>query len=122
MWHDGLIFKLKCNGISGNLLKFFENYLQNREQRVVLNGTTSDWRCVNAGVPQGPVLGPILFLVYINDLTDDISSEMRLFADDSSHFTRVERVDQTHEKLVKDLHTITNWVYQWKMVITVESR
>ena len=62
------------------------------------------------------MLGPLLFLVYINDLTDDISTEMRLFADDSSLFTRVERVDQTHEKLVKDLRTITNWAYQWKMV------
>ena len=83
---------------------------------MVLNSTTSDWRCVNAGVPQGSVLGPLLFLVYINDLTDDISSEMRLFADNSSLFTRVERVDQTHEELVKDLHTITNLDYQWKMV------
>ena len=116
VWHDGLIFKLKCNGISGNLLKFLENHLQNRQQRVVLNGTISDWRCVSAGVPQGSVLGPLLFPVYINDLTDDISSEMRLFADNSSLFTRVERVDQTHEKLVKDLHSITNWAYQWKMV------
>ena len=87
MWHDGFIFKLKCNGISGNHLNFFENYLQNRQQRVVLNGTTSDWRCVNAGVPQGSVLGPLLFLVYINDLTDVISSEMHLFADDYSLYT-----------------------------------
>ena len=116
VWHDGLIFKLKCNGISGNLLKFFENYLHNRQQRVVLNGTASDWRSVTAGVPQGSVLGPLLFLVYINDLTDNISSQMRLFADDSSLFTRVEGVDQTHEKLVKDLQTVTNWAYQWKMV------
>ena len=116
VWHDGLIFKLKCNGISGNLLKFLENYLQNRQQRVVLNGTASDWRSVNAGVPQGSVLGPLLFLIYINDLTDNISSHMRLFADDSSLFTRVEGVDQTHDKLVKDLRTVTNWAYQWKMV------
>ena len=116
VWHKGLIFKLKCNGISGNLLNFFENYLQNRQQRVVLNGTTSDWRNVTAGVPQGSVLGPLLFLVYINDLTDNISSHMRLFADDSSLFTRVEGVDQTHEKLIKDLQTVTNWAYQWKMV------
>ena len=116
VWHKGLIFKLKCNGISGSLLNFFENYLHNRQQRVVLNGTTSDWKNVTAGVPQGSVLGPLLFLVYINDLTDNISSHMRLFADDSSLFTRVEGVDQTHEKLVKDLQTITNWAYQWKMV------
>ena len=96
---------------------FFENYLQNRQQRVVLNGTTSDWRNVTTGVPQGSVLGPLLFLVYINDLTDNISSHMRLFVDDSSLFTRVEGIDLTHEKLIKDLQTVT-WAYQWKMVFS----
>ena len=116
VWHEGLIFKLKSNGISGNLLKFLENYLKNRHQRVVLNGTVSEWRSISAGVPQGSVLGPLLFLVYINDLTDNISCQMRLFADDSSLFTHVEGRDQTHEKIVKDLQTVTNWAYQWKMV------
>ena len=120
MWHDGLIYKLKCNDISGNLPNFLENYLHNRYQRVVLNGTNSDWRSIEAGVPQGSVLGPLLFLVYINDLTDNISSEMRLFADDSSLFTRVNGVDQTHAKLVQDLQTVTNWAYQWKMVFNPE--
>ena len=81
-----------------------ENYLQNRHQR----GTKSDWRSINAGVPQGSVLGPLLFLVYINDLTDHTSSEMRLFADDSSLFTRVQGIDQTHNKLVNDLQTVTS--------------
>ena len=108
--------KLKCNGISGSLLDIFQNYLQNRYQRAVLNGTLSDWRSINAGVPQGSVLGPLLILVYINDLTDNISSEMRLFADDSSLFTRVEEVNETHEKPIKDLQTVTDWAYQWKMV------
>ena len=116
VWPDGLIFRLKCNGISGSLLDFFQNYLQNRYQRVVLNGTVSDWRSINAGVPQGSVLGPLLVLVYINDLTDNISSEMRLFVDDSSLFTRVEEVNETHEKLINDLQTVTDWAYQWKMV------
>ena len=95
---------------------FFQNHLQNRYQRVVLNGTVSDWRSINAAVPQGSVLGPLLFLVYINDLTENISSEMRLFAGDSSLFTRVEEVNETHEKLIKDLQTVTDWAYQWKMV------
>ena len=94
---------------------FFQNYLHNRYQRVVLHGTVSDWRSINAGVPHGSVLGPLHFLVYINDLTDNISSEMRLFADDSSLFTRVEEVNETHEKLIKDLQTVTDWAYQWKM-------
>ena len=76
----------------------------------------SEWKNITAGVPQGSVLGPLLFLVYINDLTDDISCHMRLFADDSSLFTRVEGIDETHVKIVKDLQTITNWAHQWKMV------
>ena len=95
VWHDGRIYKLKCNGISGSLFGFFTNYLSNRKQRMVLNGIASDWRQINAGVPQGSVLEPLLFLVYIKDLTDNISSEMRLFADDSSLFTRVEVITQT---------------------------
>jgi ribonuclease P/MRP protein subunit RPP40 len=88
----------------------------NRFQRVVLNGNESNWTRLNAGVPQGSVLGPLLFLIYINDLTDNISSDMRLFADDSSLFTCVKGVTQTHHKLVKDLQTVSLWAYQWKMV------
>ncbi len=116
VWHDGLIYKLKCNGISGNLLAFFENYIYNRHQRVTLNGSKSDWRSISAGVPQGSVLGPLLFLVYINDLTENIKSQMRLFADDSSIFTPVKDVLDTHEQLVQDLETVSNWGHQWKMV------
>ena len=71
---------------------------------------------LKAGVPQGSVVGPLLFLIYINDLTDNILSDMRLFADDSSLFTCVKGVNATQEQLLKDLDTINVWAYQWKMV------
>ena len=70
IWHDGLMFKLKVYGIEDELLSLLENYLQNREKRVVLNGQTSEWRKINSGVLQGSVLGPLLFLIYINYLPD----------------------------------------------------
>ncbi|MCH2389802.1 MAG: hypothetical protein MK234_03870 [Nitrospinales bacterium] len=114
-WHDGLIFKLKKFGVSGNLINLLTNYLSDRYQRVVLNGQESDWEKINAGVPQGSVLGPLLFLVYINDLIDGISSNIKLFADDSSLFTRVRNdVTETHERLTQDLAKITEWAHMWK--------
>ena len=86
VWHDGLIFKLKPYGVEGELLSLLQNCLQNREQRVVLTGQTSGWRKINSGVPQESVLGPLLFLIYINDLPDGIISMCKIFGDDSSFF------------------------------------
>ena len=87
VWHEGLIFKLKQNGISGNLLNLLCDFLRNRKQRVLLNGQVSDWSDVRAGVPQGSILGPLLFLIYINDLSEGLSSNTKLFADDTSLFS-----------------------------------
>ena len=86
VWHDGLIFKLQTYGIDGKLLKLLKSYL--RQQRVLLNGQTSSWKNVLAGVPQGFVLGSLLFLIYINDLLDGLTSICKIFADDTSFFSK----------------------------------
>ena len=99
VWHDGLIFKLKQDGISGNTLNLLSNFLRNRKQRVVLNGQTSSWADVSAGVPQGSILAPLLFLIYINDLADGLSSNAKLFADDTSLFSVVHNANITAKEL-----------------------
>ena len=72
VWHEGLIYKLRRCGVSGNLLSLMKDFLANREQRTVLNGKTLEWGSVTASVPQGSILGPLFFLVYINDYTDNL--------------------------------------------------
>ena len=79
VWHDGLLFKPKNYGISGSIFKIIKDFLANRQQRVVLNGKSSCWSSITASVPQGSVLGSLFFLLYINDLVDNISSEAKLF-------------------------------------------
>ena len=74
VWHDRIIFILKAYSVKGELLSLLKNYLENREQRVTLNGHTSEWRKILSRIPQGSVLGPLLFLIYINDLPDGINS------------------------------------------------
>ena len=87
VWQDGIIFKLTQNGISGNLLKILRNFLSERRQHVVLNGQVSTRGKVIAGVPQGSILGPLLFLIYINDLSEGFSTNAKLCADDTSLFS-----------------------------------
>ena len=115
MWHNGLIFKLKQNGVSGNLLKFFQNYLNNRKQRVVLNGSFSNYSTVESGVPQGSVLGPLLFLIYINDLERNTKSNINFFADDTMLFSIVKDPVISADNLNHDLNIIQLWAHQWKM-------
>ena len=88
------------------MLNLLRNYLTNRKQRVVLNGMESAWGTINAGVPQGSVLGPLLFLVYINDLEKDLKSSVKFFADDTSLFSIVHDPTITAEELNHDLHLI----------------
>ena len=114
VWHKGLLFKLKSYGVEGNAYKILKDYLSNRKQRVLLNGQFSSWLPINAGVPQGSVLGPLLFLIYINDLSDNLISESKLFADDTSIFSIVYDVNKSAEELNKDLNVIKDWAFQFR--------
>ena len=80
-----------------------------------MNDQTSGWKKVNSGVPQGSVLGPVLFLIYINDLPDGITSICKIFADDTSLFSKVLDVNESTKKLNFDLEKISAWTFQWKM-------
>ena len=115
VWHEGLIFKLNQNGIKGKLLNLFESYLSNRKQRVIINGSESDWGIIESGVPQGSVLGPLLFLIYINDLEKGIKSQINFFADDTSIFSIVRTLNTTADELNHDLRFINQWATQWKI-------
>ena len=86
-----------------------------RKQRVVLNGQNSDWRKINSGVPQGSVLGSLLFLIYINDLPDEIMSICQIFAEDTSLFSKILNTRNSQNALNSDWEIIKNWAYQWKM-------
>ena len=109
------MFKLKQNGVSGKLLSFFKSYLSNRKQRVALNGFYSDLAEIESGVPQGSVLGPLLFLVYINDLENGIKSNVKFFADDTMLYSIVKDPLLSAADLNHDLEKINQWAKQWKM-------
>ena len=102
--HQGLLFKLKKNRISGKLLIFFESHLHNRKQRVALNGFFSEFAHIESGVPQGSVIGPLLFLIY-----------NIFFADDTMLFSVIKDPQLSASDLYHDLEVINQWAYQWKM-------
>jgi hypothetical protein len=114
--HHLLLLKLQAFGISGSLLKWFTNYLSQRRQRVVIEGHSSNYLEVISGVPQGSILGPLLFLFYINDITECIGNSASLFmyADDSKISKCISSVNDCHS-LQKSLDDITEWGRVWGM-------
>ena len=96
-------------------LKLITSFLENRFQRVVLNGQTSSWKAVLAGIPQGSVLGHLFFLIYLIALSKNLFSNTKLFADDTSSFFTVKKVNLSTDQLNNDLEKIPNWAHQWKM-------
>ena len=113
VWHKGLLFKLRQNGIEGNILNWLSNYLSHRKQRVTLQSTASSLKPVTAGVPQGSVLGPLLFLIYVNDISDSLLSLTRLFADDSSLYYSATSINDIEGIVNHDLALISAWAKQW---------
>ena len=114
VWHDGLIYKLKQCGVSGRFLALIISFLKDRKQRTVLNSQCSSWGDTTAGVPQGSTLGPLLFLVYINDLTTDLNCNVKLFADDTSLFTIVQDPYSASD-INHDLELLSRWAHNWRM-------
>jgi hypothetical protein len=114
VWQKGLIFKLKQAGISGGLLSWLYDYLSDRVQRVVVNGQTSEWTKIKAGVSQGSVLGPLLFLIFINDIIHVVRNcRIRLFADDTCLFIEIDNRERAATMVDIDLSAIHQWSLQW---------
>ena len=112
--HKRLIKKIKQHGIGGKLLRWIEQWLTNRKQRVVLKGEGSEWEDVISGVPQGSVLGPLLFIIYINDIETGVKSTLSKFADDCKIKKKVENVVDATE-VQTDLNTLVKWSEKWQM-------
>ena len=110
--HKRLIAKIKSYGICGEIIRWIEEYLKNRKQCVNVNGYKSQWRDVLSGIPQGSVLGALLFVIYINDLPENIKSYIFLFADDAKFFKEVSCKEDAQEMQV-DLNTLDDWSNTW---------
>ena len=111
---------MKQNGILGNLLETLTDFLKDRKQRVALNGQNSSWANIGAAVPEGFILGPLLFLIYINDLPDNLSTNVKLFADDTSLFSVIHDIATSSCDLNYDLNRVREWGFQWKMSFNPE--
>ena len=95
-------------------MNILRDFLSNRKQRVVLNGQVSTWTSVNVGVRQGSMLGPLLFLIYIKDLSDNLPSHVRFFADDTSLFSVIHDINASSGELNEGLKKISELAFQWK--------
>jgi hypothetical protein len=117
--HQRLLQKLENHGISGRVRRWIEAWLGGRQQRVYMRGQGSGWRSVTSGVPQGSVLGPILFLIFINDIDCGIINWILKFADDTKLFGRVNTEDEA-AGLQRDMDTLCTWASDWQMKFNVE--
>ena len=120
--HDILISKLHKYGISKNELKWFKSYLQGRTQVVCHNNKVSDVKEVNIGVPQGTILGPILFLIYVNDLTKAVTNhaQINIFADDVVIYSNHSSIEQLQMNLQDTMTNVNKWYQRNKLCLSLE--
>ena len=114
--HKRLLIKLKSYGLSGTLLKWIESFLTNRRQRVKVNNSFSNFSNVTSGIPQGSILGPILFIIFINDLPDVVMNICKIFADDS----KVYGPSTNHVEIQNDLFKLMDWSEMWQQKFNVD--
>ena len=115
VWYAVLIYKQRQNCIWGDLFNILKDFLTNRKKRVVLNGQYLPWLDMWAGVPQGSILGPLLFFIYLNDSPDGLKSECKLFADCTSLFSVARDVNTSASDINNELKLISNLPFLWKM-------
>ena len=119
VWHAGLLHKLKPCGISGQIFGLISSFLSNRQLQVVLDGKSSQEYPVNDGVPQGSILGPALFLLYINELPDDVICNITIYVDDTTLYSKCNQASdlwqqlQLASELECDLRDTVNWGRKW---------
>ena len=112
--HQRLISKLKSHSMGNSIINWIEQWLTDRRQRVVVDGEVSSWKPVLSGVPQGSVLGPILFVVYINDLEEGVSGKILKFADDTKLCRKVKEIGDK-QNLQDDIDKLVKWSEKWQI-------
>ena len=116
VWHKGLMAKLKSSGMSDQLINLLTDYLNDRRQCVIIPGSKSEWAPIRAGVPQGSIIGPLMFLIYINDIVSTVNSNIRLFADDTGLYLVIDNnqdILTSADTLNSDIRNILQWSNQW---------
>jgi len=117
--HQRLLKKMECYGITGHVLNWTRSFLNCRRQKVAVNGEESSWSNVLSGVPQGSVLGPLLFVIYINDLPEQVHTMVRMFADDTKVFADASARGAVQE-IQEDIIRLDNWAKEWQLTFNAK--
>ena len=113
--HKHLLYKIRKIGVRGSLLKWFESYLSGRSQRVVYGGKASEFLGIWGSVPQGSILSSLLFLIYLNDIENNIKSDISLFADDVALLNKFKNNNILENEINRDSETLNEWAEKWNM-------